>query len=131
MKKKIKLCIIAVISILFVMLASKTYASTSCEDIPEENIKYVNATLTKIKREEYNAEQRGMHWTDYYSLTMSQRYEIDQKSMLMASTEGMNIGGLQNGYIGLNKYWNSTGVLQGLVKDRLINDNLFSCSCIE
>ena len=125
MKKKIKLCIIAVISILFVVLASKTYASTSCEDVSEENIKYVNATLTKIKREEYNAEQRGMHWTDYYSLPMSQRYEIDKKSMLMASTEGMNIGGLQNGFMGLNKPWSSTGVLQGLVKDRLINDNIF------
>ena len=43
MKKKIKLCIIAVISILFVVLASKTYASTSCEDVSEKNIKYVNA----------------------------------------------------------------------------------------
>lgn len=125
MKKKIKICILAVISILFVMLASKTYASTECTNVPEENIKYVNATLTKINREEYNSLQRGIYWGDYYQDTMKNRYEMDLKSMLMASTEGMNIGGIQNGYVGLNKYWNSTGVLHGLVKDRLVNDNLF------
>ena len=56
---------------------------------------------------------------------MSKRYNIDQKSMLMASTEGMCIGGIQNGYIGNNEYWNSTGVLQGLVKNTLVNDNLY------
>lgn len=125
MKKKIKLCILATLSILFVMLASKTYASTSCKNVAEENVKYVNATLTKINREEYNALQRGIHWTDYYELSMSKRYNIDQKSMLMASTEGMCIGGIQNGYIGNNEYWNSTGVLQGLVKNTLVNDNLY------
>ena len=125
MNKKIKLCMLAIISILFIMLSNKTNASTHCQDITEDNIKYVNATLTKINREPYNALQRGMHWTNYYSLPMEQRYEIDQKSMLMASTEGMNVGGLQNGYLGLSHYWNSTGVLQGLVKNRLIGDNLF------
>ena len=125
MSKKIILCIMAIVTILFAMLINRTYASTTCKDVAEENIKYVNATLTKINREEYNAYQRGMHWSEYYELPMATRYEIDKKSMLMASTEGMNIGGIQNGYTGLNKYWNSTGVLQGLVKNKLINDNLY------
>ncbi len=125
MSKRIILCIMAIVTILFVVLINKTYASSDCKNISEEDIKYVNATLTKINREEYNANQRGMHWTDYYEMPMSKRYEIDKKSMLMASTEGMNIGGIQNGYIGLNEYWNSTGVLQGLVKNKLVNDNLY------
>ena len=124
MKKKIKILIIAFLFMAFCAMYNKTMAATICQNIPEYNVKYVNATLTKINREEYNAEQRGMHWTDYYPLPMEERYEIDQKSMLMASTEGMCIGGIQNGYIGLNQYGNSTGVLQGLAKDTLVNGNL-------
>ena len=115
------------LTVVFIMLfnTKESFASLDCNIVPEENVRYVNATLTKINREEYNAMQRGMHWTKYYSLPMEERYEIDQKSMFMASTEGMCIGGIQNGFIGLNEYGNSWGVLQGLVKDRLVNDNLY------
>ena len=42
----------------------------------------------------------------------------------MATTEGMCIGGIQNGYVGLNQYGNSQGVLQGLAKDKLVNGTL-------
>ena len=124
MKKKLKIIVIAFLFILLSTMYLKTMAATNCSLVTDDKVKYVNATLTRINREEYNSLQRGMHWTDYYPLPMSQRYEIDQKSMLMASTEGMCVGGIQNGYIGLSQYGNSTGVLQGLAKDKLVNGNL-------
>lgn len=124
MNKKIKICIIAVVSILFVMLANKN-VKAECKALSEQNIKYVNATLTKIDRTEYNASQRGISEENYYKLSMNERYEIDKKSMLLASTELKCIGGIQNGYIKLNEYWGSSGTLQGLVKNRLVNDNLY------
>lgn len=124
MKKKLKIIVIAFLFILLSTMYLKTMAATNCSPVTDDKVKYVNATLTRINREEYNSLQRGMHWTDYYPLPMSQRYEIDQKSMLMASTEGMCVGGIQNGYIGLSQYGNSTGVLQGLAKDKLVNGDL-------
>ena len=124
MKKKIKIIVIAFLFILLSTMYLKTMAATNCSPVTDDKVKYANATLTRINREEYNSLQRGMHWTDYYPLPMSQRYEIDQKSMLMASTEGMCVGGIQNGYIGLSQYGNSTGVLQGLAKDKLVNGDL-------
>ena len=127
MNKKVGLSIIMLLTVVFIMFfnTKESLASLNCKELPEENVRYVNATLTKINREEYNAMQRGMHWTNYYNLPMEKRYEIDQKSMFMASTEGMCIGGVQNGFIGLNQYGNSLGVLQGLAKDRLVNDNIY------
>lgn len=124
MKKKLKIIVIAFLFILLSTMYLKTMAATNCSPVTDDKVKYANATLTRINREEYNSLQRGMHWTDYYPLPMSQRYEIDQKSMLMASTEGMCVGGIQNGYIGLSQYGNSTGVLQGLAKDKLVNGDL-------
>lgn len=124
MKKKIKILAIVFLFMSIYAMYSKTKAATICQNISEDKVKYVNATFTKINREEYNANQRGMHWNDYYPLQMNERYEIDQKSMLMASTEGMCIGGIQNGYVGLNQYGNSQGVLQGLAKDKLVNGTL-------
>lgn len=125
MKYKIKLTIIALAIVILSLLNNKSMAvNLKCESISEDKVKYVNATLTKINREPYNAVQRGMEAHIYYNLTMEERYKIDQKSMFMASTEGMCIGGIQNGYIGLDQYGNSSGVLQGLVKSKLVNNNL-------
>lgn len=127
MKKRTKLKLLALVVVFFGLLSSsKSMAKANCTEIQENNVKYVNATLNKINREEYNKKQRGgMHWTTYYNLPMNQRYDIDSKSMLFASTEGMCIGGLQNGYLGLGNYGNSTGVLQGLVNKKLTNDKLY------
>lgn len=124
MKQKIKLTIIALAIVILGLLNNKSMASTECKNIPEEQVKYINATLTQMNREQYNAMQRGMWWGDYYDLPIEQRGKIDEKSMLMASTEGMCISGIQNGYIDVLQYGNSTGVMQGLVKKKLINDNL-------
>ena len=124
MKKKMKILTIAFLFMAICAMYSKTMAATICQNISEDKVKYVNATFTKINREEYNAEQRGMHWNEYYQLPMDQRYELDEKSMLMASTEGMCIGGIQNGFVGLNQYGDSQGVLQGLAKDKLVNGTL-------
>lgn len=124
MKYKIKLTVIALAILILTMLNNRVMAISCGDQIPEEEVKYVKATLTKIDREPYNVMQRGMEAHEYYALDMDTRYEIDKKSMLMGSTEGMGIGGIQNGYIGINKYGNSSGVLQGLVKKNLVNNNL-------
>ena len=62
MKKKMKILTIAFLFMAICAMYSKTMAATICQNISEDKVKYVNATFTKINREEYNAEQRGMHW---------------------------------------------------------------------
>ena len=124
MKKKLKILIIAFLFITSMTFYSKSMASNNCKPIDENNIKYVNATFAKINREEYNASQRGISTDEYYSLSKEERYNIDSKSMLMASTEGKCSGGIQNGYLSVDQYGGSDGVIQGLAENRLVNGNL-------
>lgn len=126
MKQKIKLSISAVAVILLIMLSNKSNAVSSCQEISDNSVRYVNSTLTKIDIEEYNAWQRGIDPDTYYNhRTDEQKYNLDLKSMLMDSTDVKCIGGIQNGFEGMLKYGDSAGVIQGLVKNRLINDNLY------
>ena len=126
MKKKIKIFIIAFLFIITWALHTKALAATntSCQVIPDENVKYVNATLVNIDIEEYNALQRGISQEEYYSLSLQEKHKIDDKSMLMDSTDSKCYGGIQNGYIGVGQYGNSSGFVQGLAKDRLVDGNL-------
>ena len=125
MEQKIKLSIIAVAIILLTMLQNRSMAVSNCQSIQENNIKYVNTTLTKIDVEEYNSWQRGIDSNTYYALPNEQRYSLDLKSMLMDSTDVKCIGGIQNGYESCFQYGDSAGVVQGLVKNKLVNDNLY------
>ena len=124
MKKRIKIFIIAFLFIITWALHSKSMAAANCKSVPEEDVKYVNATLTNINIEEYNAWQRGISTDEYYSLSLEERHQIDDKSMLFDSTDAKCYGGIQNGYVYIGKYGNSAGFVQGLAKDKLVNGNL-------
>ncbi len=125
MKQKIKLSIIALAIVLFAILPNKSMASTDCQLISDDKVRYVNATLTDIDIEAYNAMQRGVNADTYYNnLSTQERYALDLKSMLMDSTEAKCIGGVQNGYLDSYKYGDFAGATQGLVKNKLVNDNL-------
>ena len=124
MKKRIKIFIIAFLFIITWALHSKSMAAANCKSVPEEDVKYVNATLTNINIEEYNAWQRGISTDEYYSLSLEERHQIDDKSMLFDSTDAKCYGGIQNGYVDIGKYGNSAGFVQGLAKDKLVNGNL-------
>ena len=51
--------IISFSSSIFGLLSSnKSMAKANCTEIQENNVKYVNATLNKINREEYNKSKR-------------------------------------------------------------------------
>ena len=93
MKKRIKIFIIAFLFIITWALHSKSMAAANCKSVPEENVKYVNATLTNINIEEYNAWQRGISTDEYYSLSLEERHQIDDKSMLFDSTDAKCYGG--------------------------------------
>lgn len=124
MKKRIKIFIIAFLFIITWALHSKSMAAANCKSVPEEDVKYVNATLTNINIEEYNAWQRGISTDEYYSLSLEERHQIDDKSMLFDSTDTKCYGGIQNGYVDIGKYGNSAGFVQGLAKNKLVNGNL-------
>ncbi len=124
MKKRIKIFIIAFLFVISWTLHSKVMAVSNCESVPEDDVKYVNATFANIDIEAYNAWQRGMSPDEYYSLSLREKHKIDDKSMLFDSTESKCYGGIQNGYIDVGVYGNSSGFIQGLAKDKLVNGNL-------
>ena len=60
MKKRIKIFVIAFLFIISWALHTKVMAATTkCQSVSENNIRYVNATFANINYEEYNALQRG------------------------------------------------------------------------
>lgn len=126
MRKRIKIFVIAFLFIISWALHTKAMAATTkCQSVPENNIRYVNATFTNINYEEYNALQRGVGTKEYYDeLTLKEKYTLDSNYMLMYSTENKCTGGIQNGFIKLGQYGNSSGVVQGLIKNKLVNGNV-------
>ncbi len=126
-KNLLKAGVVAVttlMSIISLGFNSKTQAATNCKRVDDSKVKYVNATFVDISPEFYNAQMRGMTSEQYYPNSVSIRSEWDKKAMLFGSTEGMMVGGIQNGFTGPNIRSNCHGVLQGLAKDKLVNGNL-------
>ena len=112
MKQKIKLSIIALAIVLLAIFPNKSMAATNCTTLSDDKIKYVNATLTDIDIEAYNAMQRGIDPDTYYNkLSTEEKYALDLKSMLMDSTDCKCIGGVQNGYKGCLQYGDYAGAL--------------------
>lgn len=99
-------------------------ATLGCEAVQEKNVKYVNVSMWDINPERYNAQMRGFASEAYYPQDIAKRAEYDGKSLLFGSTDGMNVGGIQNGYIGANTYRKCDGVIQGLANSKLQNGNL-------
>lgn len=115
---------LAIISILSACGNLKTYALENCTKVDENNIRYVNSTFVDINPEYYNELMRGMDPGKYYSKELKEREEIDKKSILFGNTQGMCIGGIQNSFIGTNVPKQSSGILQGLVNNKLVDGNV-------
>ena len=124
MKKRIKLFIIAFLFVISWSLHTKTMAVLNCKNVSDDKVRYVNATFANINFEEYNAYQRQIDTEDYYALSLEDRYKLDSNYILMDSTDFCCMGGIQNGFLDVGVYGNSTGVVQGLVKDRLADGNI-------
>lgn len=116
--------IATIVSMLSISNGPKSFASTNCKRIPDNQVKYVNATFVDINPERYNEIARNMDPGVYYPKSIAERTEIDKNAILFGSTEGMAVGGSQNGFIGPNVKTECDGVLQGMVKNRLVNGNL-------
>jgi fibro-slime domain-containing protein len=77
-----------------------------------------------INPERYNAMMRGIYPEEYYPINIPDREKIDKKYMLFGSTEGMCVGGIQNGFVGPNINRTCSGILQNLANKKLVNGNL-------
>ena len=124
MRKRIKFFIIFFLFVLTCYLHTKSMAAMDCQSVSNDDVMYVNATLTDFNFEEYNEYQRGMNAKEYYSKSWEERYVIDKNAMLFGSIDAKCEGGMQNGYLNENVYGSYFGVLQGLAKDKLVNGNL-------
>ena len=102
----------------------KSYATSNCEEVQNTNVKYVNATFIDINPEQYNKMIRNITPEEYYVKNDEEKSKYDEKALLFGSTEGMNRGGIQNGYISPGRYRDIQGVTQGLVQSKLQNGNL-------
>lgn len=115
---------LAIISILTACSNLKSLAIENCTKVDESNVRYVNSTFVDINPEFYNQDIRGINAAIYYQRSLLEREAIDKKSILFGNTQGMCIGGIQNSFIGTNIPTQHSGVLQGLVNQKLVNGNL-------
>ena len=121
---KISLALITIITILNVNKGKTLATNLTCEEVNPNDVKYVNVSMWDINAEKYNAKMRGITSDEYYPIDVETRAEIDSNSILFGSTEGRNLGGIQNGYISANRYRTCNGVIQGLANNKLSNGNL-------
>ena len=125
---KSKIISVGIIGLSLISLLSrpeKVFASTSCNAISDNEVKYVNATFVDINPEEYNSRLRGISAEEYYKLWTNEKKSIyDEKSILFGSTEGRVRGGFQNGFSSPGIAINNNGVIQGLVKPSLVNNKI-------
>ena len=124
MKKRIKLFIIAFLFVITWSLHTKAMAALNCKNVSDDKVRYVNATFANINYEDFNAYQRQIDPEDYYALSIEDRYKLDSNYILTYSTENKCSGGMQNGFLDVGVYGNSSGAVQGLVKNRLVNGNI-------
>lgn len=115
---------VALLSILSTFKSRVNAQSLICDEISDDNIKYVNVSMWDINPERYNAMMRGIYPEEYYPINIPDREKIDKKHMLFGSTEGMCVGGIQNGFVGPNINRTCSGILQNLANKKLVNGNL-------
>ena len=120
---KASLIATAIITI-FSSTNDKVFANMECTEVKNDNVKYVNASLVDINPEEYNSYVRGISKSEYYSKNLQERAECDNNSVLFGLTQNMVVGGLQNEHTGPGAGRKTDGVIQGIVKNKLVNGNL-------
>ncbi len=122
--KKVTIIVSAIIAVFSVANFSKVQALQACKTISDDKVKYVNATFVDINADNYNAQMRGITKEQYDSKSTQDKASYDRKSMLFGSTEGKMVDGIQNTFVSQGTSINGTGVMQGLVKNKLVNGNL-------
>lgn len=103
---------------------NKTYAYGDIM-VEEEKTRYVNSTLIDIDADKYNEMIRKITNDEYNSLSEEQKKEYDSKFLAYGKDAK---GGIQNGYNKDNTNDNKQkkAITQGLVKERLINGELYT-----
>ena len=118
------LALIAIVLLLSMLGITTSSAKVSCKSIPESDVRYVTATLTDINGDIYNEQTRGLSWDEYTKKTVYEKAKIDENYLLFGSCYGVILGGTQNGYLAADVRTESSGVIQGLVKNKLENGNI-------
>lgn len=118
--KKIRLMIILIFTIILSLICSNKALAYSKVD--ENEIRYVNATLTKINGNEYNTKMRGMSLEEYWNYSEEERKNIDQRYMLFGSA-GVPGVSVISAYNPPNQ--NAGKLFQGLASEKLVNNNLW------
>ena len=121
---KIGLAAMAFLSAYSIFFPKINYASTTCTQVKDNDVIYVNANFVDINADKYNAQIRGVAKDDYMIKSDIDRAKIDEKSLLFGSCYGIILGGIQNGYVGTAIRTESSGVIQGLVNNKLENGNI-------
>ena len=121
---KTGLAITAFMSLFSMFFPKINFAAVKCNPINEADVKYVNATLVDINGDNYNAQIRGVPLEQYNPKTVNEKARIDEKSLLFGSCYGIILGGIQNGYVAADVRNESSGVVQGLVNNKLENGNI-------
>lgn len=117
MKKKIFFIFI----IMYILISGVTY--TNAATLVTSGIRYVNATLYDINTVEYNRYARNMDYGSYMSMSDSARANLDKSLTLQKTGSDNPIHGWAHSDFSTN--YNSTYIaLQGLVQNKLVNDNI-------
>lgn len=113
------------IMLLFSMFGAKnSNAQVSCNAVSESDVRYVNASLVDINGDVYNEQMRGLTWDEYNQKPVIERGKLDENYLLFGSCYGIILGGVQNGYVSPDVRNESAGIVQGLVKNKLVNGNI-------
>ena len=121
---KVGVTALLLLAVLGTLKTKSQAAQLECTKITDDKVKYVDVSMWDFNPEHYNAMMRGFSPEVYYPQAIDKRSEYDKQALLFGSTEGMNVGGIQNGYIGVNKYRKCNGVIQGLAENKLNNGQL-------
>ena len=121
--KKI-LAINAIILLLSIFMIKPSNASVTCNPVSDSNVRYVNATFTDINGDIYNSQVRGVALDEYNKKSANEKARIDENYLLFGSCYGIILGGIQNGYVAADVRNESSGVIQGLVKNKLENGSI-------
>ena len=121
---KVGVTALLLLAVLGTLKTKSQAAQLECTKITDDKVKYVDVSMWDFDAEHYNEIMRGFSPDKYYPQDISKRAEYDRQALLFGSTEGMNVGGIQNGYTGANKYRTCNGVIQGLAANKLNNGEL-------
>lgn len=96
-----------------------------CDEI-KNNIRYVKASFFDYNPDEFNSRARNVTLSNFNNLSLSRKQEIDRTHTLfqMIHTPTISYAGWQNGYNSSNTAISPKGASQGIIGDKLVNNNI-------